>query len=160
MKKFLMAPLMIMLVTLAFSGCSSQKSAKSENSLESLDNAVIISQETVSPNKEYINSEKDAIYCTVTIYQQENNHIIVDARSDSPLFKEQQYSVEYDKKITQSDISIKWTTLMGNEVPKKEDQLSVAAVSLSANGDIFSERKINFAKGVIDIVTDKIVSNQ
>ena len=51
-----------------------------------------------------------------------------------------------DEKISEADIQVEWTTLMGNPKPAKDDQLAVAQVTISENGEIISQRKINFAR--------------
>lgn len=56
-----------------------------------------------------------------------------------------QYVIPCDEKISEADIQVEWTTLMGNPKPEKDDQLAVAQVTISENGEIISQRKINFA---------------
>jgi hypothetical protein len=67
-----------------------------------------------------------------------------------------QYVIEFDKKISETDIDVEWTTIMGNPEPTKDDQLAIAQVSISANGEIISQRKINFFKKGIEIIIDTI----
>jgi hypothetical protein len=45
---------------------------------------------------------------------------------------------------------------MGNPEPTKDDQLAIAQVSISENGEIISQRKINFFKKGIEIIIDTI----
>ena len=49
-----------------------------------------------------------------------------------------------------------WTTLMGSDKASKEDQLSVATVTISQDGQELSQRKINFANSAIEIVVDAV----
>jgi hypothetical protein len=140
-------------------GCSS-KSADNRSNFTSIGNAKLIYEETLSPNKEYVTSEEDVVNYYIKIYQDKNFKIIVDASSNSPLSKEQQYTLNYDKQIGKEDIAVSWTTLMGNSEAKENDQFAVAKVSISNNGVVFSERKINFAKNAIDIVVDTINHNK
>jgi hypothetical protein len=67
-----------------------------------------------------------------------------------------QYVLEFDKKISETDIDVEWTTIMGNPEPTKDDQLAIAQVSISENGEIISQRKINFFKKGIEIIIDTI----
>jgi hypothetical protein len=67
-----------------------------------------------------------------------------------------QYVLEFDKTISETDIDVEWTTIMGNPEPTKDDQLAIAQVSISENGEIISQRKINFFKKGIEIIIDTI----
>ncbi len=80
--------------------------------------------------------------------------------SASSSFKGLQYVVEYDKEISESDVNITWTTLMGNTEYTEDDNLAIAHVSLSENNEVFSERTINFVKGAMEIVTEMIEKNK
>ena len=63
-----------------------------------------------------------------------------------------QYVILCNKKILEADIQVEWTTLMGNPKPAKDDQLAVAQVTISENGEIISQRKINFARKAIEVL--------
>lgn len=62
----------------------------------------------------------------------------------------------YDKEIVKEDVMVRWTTLMGNPEAKENDQLTIAKVAIYNNGEVFSERKINFAKNAIEIINDSM----
>ena len=109
--------------------------------------ASLICEETVSPNKDYITDEKDLVNYTVRVYQEKNNDIIVYAESNSPLFDEAQYIVTCDHAITADDVQIKWTTLM---------EIGLAHVSISKDGEVFSEKTISFVAKAVNAVTDVI----
>lgn len=111
---------------------------------------------TVSPNEEYIEDEADKVTYTVQIYQNQKHSIVVRAESNSAFFEDMQYEVAYNAALSESDCEVIWTTLMGNTKYTEEDQLAVARVALYADGEVFSERKINFANGAMDIITDTI----
>ena len=65
-------------------------------------------------------------------------------------------SVEKALGITKEDIDIEWTTLMGNPISTKDDQLGIAYVSISENGELVSKRKISFINGAIEIIEDTL----
>ena len=113
-------------------------------------------EETTSPNEEYAEKQEDIINYTVKIYQDKDNSILVDSKSNSEFFKSLQYKIEYDTSIKKSDIDIEWTTLMGNPNPTKEDQICIAYVSISKNGELLDKRKISFINGAIEIIDDAI----
>ena len=133
------------LLVLATVGCATKENKETNNSAAA-EAADLLYQATVSPNEQYTESDADVVYYTVEIYQNEENDIIVSADSNSEFFDSMQYVIPCDEKISEADIQVEWTTLMGNPKPAKDDQLAVAQVTISENGEIISQRKINFAK--------------
>lgn len=116
----------------------------------------LIYEETISPNKKYAESEEDAVNYNIEVYQGKDYKILVNAKSNSEFFESLQYELEYGQEITESDIAIEWTTLMGNPKATEQDQLAIAYVSISENGQVFSERKISFGNKAIEIIIDTI----
>ena len=133
------------LLVLATVGCATKENKETNNSAAA-ETADLLYQATVSPNEQYTESDADVVYYTVEIYQNEENDIIVSADSNSEFFDSMQYVIPCDEKISEADIQVEWTTLMGNPKPVKDDQLAVAQVTISENGEIISQRKINFAR--------------
>lgn len=80
----------------------------------------------------------------------------MNAKSNTKFFEDKEYSLKYDKNISESNISIEWTTLMGNDKATKEDQKVVATVKILEGNEVISERKINFAKNAMDIIVESI----
>lgn len=115
----------------------------------------LIYEETVSPNERFVASEDEKVYYTVKIYKN-NNVITVKSSSNTPFTEELQYDIKYDQDIDENDIEIKWTTLMGDTNYSEKDQIAIAVVTLSHNGEIFSQRKISFVSNAIDIIVDTI----
>lgn len=150
MKKIFITILTFCLCIL-LNGCTHTNSADNKTSLIS-DNLILKDQ--ISPNKEYVTDEKDIVYYTVKVYQNENNTITVSTSSNSAFFKPLQYTIDYDKQITEKNIDIQWTTLMGGHEPSKDNQLSIADIILESEGNTFSERKINFVNGAMEILVD------
>lgn len=143
----------VALLALATVGCATRKNEESNNPAAA-EAADLLYQATVSPNEQYAESDADVVYYTVEIYQNEENDIIIDADSNSEFFDRMQYVIPCDEKISESDIRVEWTTLMGNPRPEKDDQLAVAQVTISENGEIISQRKINFARKAIEVIED------
>ena len=131
------------------------RTKKKENNTIPKD-ASLICEETVSPNKDYITDEKDLVNYTVRVYQEKNNDIIVYAESNSPLFDEAQYIVTCDHAITADDVHIKWTTLMGSTEASEKDEIGLAHVSISKDGEVFNEKTISFVAKAVNAVTDVI----
>ena len=102
-------------------GCSS-KNTENNDDLTTTSNMKLIYEETISPNKEFVEKE-DIVNYTVEVYQDKDNAILVSSKSNSEFFKPLQYELELDTSITKEDIDIEWTTLMGNPISTKDDQL-------------------------------------
>lgn len=155
MKKLFVSILTFCLCIL-LNGCTHANLENNETSLIS-DNLILKDQ--ISPNKEYVTEETDIVYYTVEVYQNEKNSITVSTSSNSGFFNPIQYTVDYDKQITKANVDIQWTTLMGNQNPSEDDQLAIADVTLESEGNTFSERKINFVNGGIEILMDAVDEN-
>lgn len=146
---------LIFILVLGLAGCSSGEAEKTDNSV-STRNMNLIYEETISPNKEYVKNEEEVVNYTVEIYQDEDNRILVNAKSNSGFFEPLQCEVECDTNITKSDVDIEWTTLMGSNIPTEDDQLSIAYVSVSENGKELSKIKISFVNRGIEIIEDAL----
>lgn len=154
MKKFIM--ILTMSICILLIGCT--HTAVNDNATNLLSGDLIL-KDQVSPNKDYVTEEKDIVYYTVEVYQNEKNTIIVNTSSNSGFFEPIQYTVDFNKPITEDDVEIKWTTLMGNPDPSEDDQLAIADIVLKSEGNTFSERKVNFANGGIEIFFDALDKN-
>lgn len=145
----------LFLFVFSLAGCSSQKNGD----LIPTDNTTLIYEETISPNKEYVEKEEDIVTYAVEIYQTEDHKILVNSKSNSSFFEPLQYEVECNTSIAKSDIDVEWTTLTGNPDQTENDQLSIANVSISENGTLLDKRKISFVNRTIDIIADAIEKN-
>jgi hypothetical protein len=149
-------PLLVCLLVLAavlITGCSVKEDGRQNDVISAVDTNLLF-QQTVSPNKDYAESEDEIVYYTVEIYQKEDNSVVVSADSNAVFFDKMQYVLELDKKISETDIDVKWTTITGNPEPAKDDQLAVAQVTVYQNGEVMSRRKINFFQKGIEIITE------
>lgn len=154
MKKSIVFSVCFMFIcAFALVGCSSKDT---EQDVTLGQDMKLIYEETVSPNKEYVESEEDVVNYSIEVYQDEDYKVLVNAKSNSEFFEPLQYELEYDQEITESDIAIEWTTLIGNSKATEHDQLAIAYVSISENGQVFSERKISFGNKAIEIIIDTI----
>lgn len=113
-------------------------------------------EESVSPNKEYVSNKKDIVHYTITIYQEDKNKVQVYAESNSPVFENTNYSVDYNQKLSKEDIQIKWMTLSGSTEPKKNDQLGLANVKILKDGSVVNEKVISFVGEGVKTITDVI----
>lgn len=116
----------------------------------------LIYEEKVSPNKEYVSNKKDIVHYTIKIYQEDKNKVYVYAESNSPIFENTNYRVDYKQKISKEDIQIKWMTLSGSTEPKKSDQLGLANVKILKDGSVFNEKVISFVGKGVKAITDVI----
>lgn len=116
----------------------------------------LIYEETVSPNKKYVSNKKDIVHYTIKIYQEDKNKVYVYAESNSPVFENTNYSVDYNQKLSKEDIQIKWMTLSGSTEPKKNDQLGLANVKILKDGSVLNEKVICFVGKGVKAITDVI----
>lgn len=116
----------------------------------------LIYEETVSPNKKYVSNKKDIVHYTIKIYQEDKNKVYVYAESNSPIFENTNYRVDYNQKISKKDIQIKWMTLSGSTEPKKNDQLGLANVKILKDGSVVNEKVISFVGKGVKAITDVI----
>lgn len=159
MQKYLKSLFVITIASVVLSGCAMEKKNEGSSSLIEVSEDDLIYTTSISPNKEFVEEENIVNY-NIEVYQNDDYSIIVNASSNSAFFEDSQYIIEHDKKISDANIDIRWTTLMGNEKYTKDDTLAVAHLSFSENNEVFSERTINFVKGAIEIVTDVYQKNK
>lgn len=115
-----------------------------------------IEKDTVSPNKKYVSNKKDIVHYTIKIYQEDKNKVYVYAESNSPIFENTNYRVDYNQKISKKDIQIKWMTLSGSTEAKKSDQLGLANVKILKDGSVVNEKVISFVGKGVKAITDVI----
>ena len=158
MRKIIFCMTLALMLCVILSGCNAK--SNSENEEIDLTGFQQIYTEEMSPNEAYVTSKDDIVYYYINIYQDNNNTILVDTSSNSQLVEDQRYTINYDKQIEKDDVKVTWTTFMGNPEATEDDQLIVADIAISSNGEVFSERKVNFAKGAVEIIVDIIDNNQ
>ena len=116
----------------------------------------LIYEETVSPNKKYVSNKKDIVHYTIKIYQEDKNTVQVHAESNSPIFENTNYRVDYNQKLSKEDIQIKWMTLSGSTEPKKNDQLGLANIKILKDGSVVNEKVISFVGKGVKAIRDVI----
>ena len=158
MKKYLLGSLSILILCLLVACCTANR--ESGYNGRDLGDYDLVYTETISPNEEYVEREEDVVYYTVNVYQNSDNNCVVTATPNSHFFDGLEYEYQCNAKLSKSDISIKWLTIMGTEEASKENQYIIADVILSADDKVVSERKINFAKKVIENIGDVLNSKE
>lgn len=113
----------------------------------------VVFEETVSPNEKYVSSEADVVYYTVRVTQAAPGTATVSAESNSGFFEPVSYEVACDGELSASNVSVEWTTLMGNPEPSEDDQIAVAVVSVRT-GDGVDERKVSFVTRALEMVAE------
>lgn len=114
----------------------------------------VVFEETVSPNEKYVSSEADVVYYTVRVTQAAPGTATVSTESNSGFFEPVSYAVTCDGELSADDVSVEWTTLMGNPEPSENDQIAVAEVSVRTGDGTTDERKISFVTGVLEMVAE------
>lgn len=128
LKRFFSIAVMVILFV-SVVGCSSQET-------HDLNDSKLIYEETISPNREYVENEEDIVDYTIEIYQDNENNILVYSTSNSEFFDPLQCEMEWDEKMNESDIFIEWTTLMGSQTSNQDDQFALANVSFLKDGQV------------------------
>lgn len=141
----------LFLFVFGITGCSSNFDKKTF-----IQDSELIYEETISPNREYVESEEDIVDYTIEIYQDNENNIIVYSTSNSEFFDPLQCEIEWEGSIKESDIVVEWTTLMGSQTPSIDDQLAIANVSFLKDGEVLQKIRINFVNQGIEIIEDMI----
>lgn len=148
LKRFFSIAVMVILFV-SVVGCSLQE-------IHDLSDSKLIYEETISPNREYVENEEDIVDYTIEIYQDNENNILVYSTSNSEFFDPLQCEMEWDEKMNESDIFIEWTTLMGSQTSNQDDQFALANVSFLKDGQVVQEVKINFVDQGIEIIKEII----
>ena len=143
---------------LLLAGCSAD--VEEPAGLAAPADANLVYEETVSPNQAVVTDEADIVHYVIQVYQTEENEIIVQADSNTGFFEGMEYTLAYDKPLAAGDVQVAWTTLMGNPEPSSEDQLAIAHVILAQDGEVISERSINFVTNALEIITETVNQNQ
>lgn len=113
----------------------------------------LVFEEEHSPNEAYVDNPEDVVYDHIQVHQDPSSHeITVDTSSNSAFFEPVTYTVACDAAITADDVAVTWTTLMGNPEPTEDDQLVIAHIAISADGEILDERTVNFMSGATELI--------
>ncbi len=134
------------------------KTNKSNPSVDS-ENLKLIYETSVSPNENFIEKKDDKVIYTIKVYKDSDNIKVVSS-SNSSFAKDISYEINSNNEITEKDINIEWQTIMGDTNFTKENQMAAAIISISSNGEIISQRKVNFISKAIDIIVDTINKNR
>lgn len=137
-------------LVLVFTGCKGNvNSVSGDNTPE------VTYENTICPNDDYAEKEEDKVYYTVKVYER-GNTFTVDPSSNSAFFRAQSYDVAFEKDGGDCDISLEWETLSGSTENSQDDQLRIAHLVISQNGNILSDEKINFVGKLFGIVGNAI----
>lgn len=145
----------IVIILLLICGIATGFSRKNRESVNNIINENLIYENTISPNEEFVEKEEDKVFYTIKIYQN-NNKVRVVSSSNSAFSKDISYEIESNNEITKNDINIEWQTIMGDTNFTEENQVAVAVISIYSNGEMISQRKVNFISKAVDIVVDTI----
>lgn len=139
-------------------GIATGLSRKNRENVNNIINEKMIYKNTISPNENFVENENDKVFYTIEVYQNDNDIKVV-ANSNSSFTKEISYEIESDTQITENDVNVEWETIMGDTNFAKENQIAVAVISISSNGEVISQRKVNFISKAVDIIVDTINKN-
>ena len=132
--------LALVLVSLFAAGCAADDAAPAILRL--------VREESVSFQAE----QGKTIEYEIWVEQDQDQTITVTGTSNSDFFDGISYVMAYDKPLSREDVDIQWTTLMGNPEVTKDDQWAIAEITISDDGAVISQRKINFVSEVMEII--------
>ena len=98
-------------------------------------------------------------YNSVVVYQL-NNALIVSAESEAAFFDGVRYEVEKQGNVDSSDIDIVWTNIGGGTEKTEDNDLIIAEIKISEDGELISDNKINFAKKAFDAIEDVLKNSK
>lgn len=98
-------------------------------------------------------------YNSVVVYQL-NNALIVSAESEAAFFDGVRYEVETQGNVDSSDIDIVWTNIGGGTEKTEDNDLIIAEIKISEDGELISDNKINFAKKAFDAIEDVLKNSK
>ena len=101
-----------------------------------------------------MSSEADVVYYTVRVTQAAPGTATVSAESNSGFFEPVSYEIACDGELSADDVSVEWTTLMGNPEPSEDDQIAVAVLSVRTGDGGTDERKVSFVTGALKMVAE------
>lgn len=154
-KSISLIAIIILLIVGLICGIATGLSRKNRESVNSsIVNEKLIYENTISPNENFVQKE-DKVFYTIKIYQN-NNEIRVVSSSNAAFAKDISYEIESDNEIGEKDVDIEWQTIMGDTNFTEENQISVAVVSIYSNGEMISQRKVNFISKAVDIIVDAV----
>lgn len=116
-------------LVLALSGCGER-----DEPVDTAPTGEPLYAETVSPNQDYVEDEKDVVHYTVQIYQEADGTISVRADSNSAFFEQLSYDVSYNRTITKENIRVEWLTLAGGTEPTAARSSASGTSTSSARG--------------------------
>lgn len=146
MKLKRLAAMFLILISMGVSGCAS-KDQKNETKDD------LIYQESISPNEKYVENQEDIVRYNIEIYQENDATISIHAKSNSAFFEPLSYEYYVSAPVDQDDITIEWTTLLGDTQETKDNQLCVAKIKIEGNNE---EIKINFLDRGIELIEDAL----
>ncbi len=103
----------------------------------------------VNTNELVTESKED--YNSVKVYQQ-NNQLIINAKSEMAFFDGAQFVVQTRKKLDPSDVDIIWTTLGGETEKTEKNDRIIVEIKIQEDGKIIFDKKINFMRKAFDAV--------
>lgn len=145
---------------LFLSGCGAPPTEEEKQGDAEREPKAIVFEETVSPNEGYADSEGDVVHYTVRVSQAVQGKAVVSAESDSAFFEPVSYEVECGDNLSKSDVSVEWTTLMGNPESSEDDQIAIAVVAVRTADGSEDVRKISFVNGALETVAEAVSAAQ
>lgn len=112
----------------------------------------LVLSDSFSPNEEYVTDDSQLITYTIDIYQNSDNLITVKAYTGDNLAEAVEYQVQADAPLTEDDYFAEWMTADGDYEQTEDNLYSVCDISLSSDGNIYSEQTVDFVNGKTEVI--------
>lgn len=112
----------------------------------------LILSDSFSPNEEYVSDESELITYTIDVYQNSDNLITVKAYTGDDSSDAVEYQVQADAQLTEDDYFAEWLTADGSYEQTEDNLYSVCDISLSSDGNIYSEQTVDFINGKTEMI--------
>lgn len=120
----------------------------------------LVLQDSFSPNEEYVSDDSEIVYYNIDVYQNSDNVITVRAYTGEDDSDAAEYTVTAPGALAEDDFFVEWMTADGEYEASEDNQYQIAEISLSRDGNVYSDCKVNFSDGNVETVLDNSDDNE
>lgn len=120
----------------------------------------LVLQDSFSPNEEYVSDDSEIVYYNIDVYQNSDNVITVRAYTGEDDSDAAEYTVTAPGALAEDDFFVEWMTADGEYDASEDNQYQIAEISLSRDGNVYSDCKVNFSDGSVETVLDNSDDNE
>lgn len=114
----------------------------------------LVLQDSFSPNEEYVTDDSKLVYYNIDVYQNSDNVITVRAYKGEDNSAAAEYRVIAPGTLSEDDFFVEWLTADGQYEATENNQYQIAEISLSQDGNVYSDCKVDFSDCSVETVLD------